>query len=90
MGSSQHDIDVQMGKLAIAMETRVHGRVSMDVATGTNTGVHWIAGRFGSAWQTVSTADGTLPIDANADADLLHVTANAYPQFILRSTSSEA
>lgn len=76
MGSSQHDIDVQLGKLAIAMEKRVHGGVSMDVATGANNRSPLDRRSLWERLATVSPADGTLPIDANADAELLHVTAN--------------
>ena len=75
VGSPQRDIGVHLGELAIAMETRVHRRVSMDVATGVNNR----SPLDRSLWErlaTVSPADGTLPIDANADAELLHVTAN--------------
>ena len=64
MGSSRRDIDVQLGELAIAMETRVHGGVSMDVATGANDRSPLDRRSLWERLATVSPADGTLPIDA--------------------------
>ena len=76
MNSHQHDTDIQLGKLAIKMETRVHGSVSMDPVAGINNRDPLDHRPFLERFASVAPSDGPLPIDANADAELLHVTAN--------------
>ena len=58
------------------METRVHGGVAMDCGSRTQ---HRNPLDHRSLWERlakVSPSEGVLPIDANANAELLHVTAN--------------
>lgn len=76
MTSQQHVIDVRLGELAVRMETRVHGGVGMDAVTGLNNRNPLDHRLLSERLASVSPSDGDLPIDANANAELLHVTAN--------------
>ena len=76
MNSKQHDADVRLGELAIKMETLVHGGVGLDAVVGVNNRDPLDHRPFGERFANVSPSDRGLPIDANADAELLHVTAN--------------
>ena len=73
---SQLELDTRLGELAAEMETRMHGGVSVQAVRTTN---HRDPLNHRSLLERLvraSPSDGMLLIDANADAELLHITAN--------------
>lgn len=76
MDSSQHDIDIRLGELAVAMEIRVHGDVSTEVVRGVNNRDPLERRTLGERFLETSPLDGMLLVDANANAELVHVVAN--------------
>ena len=76
MPLSQLELDTRLGELAAEMETRMHGGVSVEAVRTTN---HRDPLNHRSLLERLvraSPSDGMLLIDANADAELLHITAN--------------
>lgn len=70
------NVDIELGELAIAMETRAHGSVSMEPVTRPNNQGPLDRRPLGERLVSVSPDDPALPFDANADAELVCVTAN--------------
>ena len=76
LNSHQHDTDVRLGELAIRMETRVHGSVAMDPVVGLNNRNPLDHRTLWERLARATPSEGELSIDANANAEILHVTAN--------------
>lgn len=70
------NVDVELGELAIAMETRAHGHVSMEPVTRPNNRGPLDRRSFTERLGNTSPTDPALPFDANADAERVCVTAN--------------
>lgn len=70
------NVDIELGELAIAMETRAHGHVSMEPVTRPNNRAPLDHRSITERLWNASPSDPALPFDANADAELVCVTAN--------------
>ena len=76
MDASQKDNDIRLGELAVAMEVRVHGDVSTEAIRGVNNRDPLDRRTLGERFLDTSPLDGMLLVDANANAELVHVVAN--------------
>ena len=74
--TTSRNVDLELGELAIAMERRVHGSVSMKPVTGAKNQDPLDHSPLSERLASVSPDDAMLPLDANADAELVCVTAN--------------
>ena len=74
--TTSRNVDLELGEMAIAMETGVHGSVSMEPVTGAKNRDPLDHRSLGERLASVSPADSMLPFDANTDAELVCVTAN--------------
>ncbi len=74
--TTSRNVDIELGELAIAMETRAHGHVSMEPVTRPNNRAPLDHRSITERLWNASPSDPALPFDANADAELVCVTAN--------------
>ena len=74
--AKSRNVDIELGELAIAMEKRAHGHVSMEPVTRPNNQSPLDLRPIGERLGDPSPSDPMLLFDANADAELLCVTAN--------------
>ena len=74
--ATSRNVDIELGELAIAMETQAHGSASMEPVTRPNNRDPLDRRSIGERLVDVSPGDPMLSFDANADAELVCVTAN--------------
>ena len=74
--ATSRNVDIEVGELAIALERRAHGHVSMEPVTRPNNRGPLDHRSIGERLGHPSPTDPMLPFDANADAEMVCVTAN--------------